>query len=46
MTRYVTASATRNEAGPLRQVVLDFNACQAKILAAGVKGPADWEPMG
>ncbi len=46
MTNYVTATATRNEPGPLRQVVLDFNACQAKILAAGVKGPADWEPMG
>ena len=46
MTIYVTASATRNEPGPLRQVVLDFNACQAKILAAGVKSPADWEPMG
>ena len=46
MTNYATASATRNEAGPLRQVVLDFNACQAKILAAGVKSPADWEPMG
>ena len=46
MTNYVTASATRGETGPLRQVVLDFNACQAKILAAGVKSPADWEPMG
>lgn len=45
MTNYVTATATRDEPGPLRQVVLDFNACQAKILAAGVKSPADWEPM-
>ena len=46
MTHYVTASATRNEPGALRQVVLDFNAVQAKILAAGVKSAADWEPMG
>ena len=46
MTIYTTAAATNHEAGPLRQVVLDFNAVQAKILAAGVKSPADWEPMG
>ena len=46
MTNYVTASMANNEPGPLRQVVLDFNACQAKILAAGVESPADWEPMG
>lgn len=45
MTDYVTATASRAEPGPLRQVVLDFNACQAKILAAGVKSAADWEPM-
>ena len=45
MTNYVTATATRAEPGPLRQVVLDFNECQAKILAAGVKSAADWEPM-
>jgi hypothetical protein len=45
MTQYATATATKNEAGPLRQVVLDFNAVQAKILAAGVKSAADWEPM-
>ena len=45
MTQYATATATRAEAGQLRQVVLDFNECQAKILAAGVKSAADWEPM-
>ncbi|MEO6717541.1 MAG: hypothetical protein ABIM50_09905 [Novosphingobium sp.] len=45
MTEYATATATRNEPGPLRQVVIDFNEVQAKILAAGVKSPADWEPM-
>ena len=45
MTQYATATTTRNEPGPLRQVVLDFNECQAKILAAGVKSAADWEPM-
>ncbi len=45
MTQYATASATKAEAGPLRQVVLDFNECQANILAAGVKSAADWEPM-
>ncbi len=45
MTQYATATATKAEAGPLRQVVLDFNAVQAKILAAGVKSAADWEPM-
>ena len=38
--------ATRGEPGPLRQAVLNFNEVQAKILAAGVKSPADWEPMG
>ena len=46
MTEYCTATATKPEPGTLRQVVLDFNAVQAKILAAGVKSPADWEPMG
>jgi hypothetical protein len=46
MTVYTTATATRNEPGPLRQVVIGFNEVQAKILAAGVKSPADWEPMG
>jgi hypothetical protein len=46
MTIYTTATATVGEAGPLRQVVIGFNAVQAKILAAGVKSAADWEPMG
>ena len=46
MTNYVTATDTKGESGPLRKVVNDFNAVQAKILAAGVKSPADWEPMG
>ena len=45
MTNYVTATATKAASGPLRQAVLDFNAVQAKILAAGVKSAADWEPM-
>ena len=45
MTNYVTATATKAASGPLRQVVLDFNAVQAEILAAGVKSAADWEPM-
>ena len=45
MTQYATATATKTEAGPLRQVVLDFNEVQAKILAAGVKSAADWEPI-
>jgi hypothetical protein len=44
-TQYCTATATVAEPGPLRQVVLDFNACQARILAAGVKSAADWQPM-
>ena len=46
MTIYTTATATNHEIGPLRKVVNGFNAVQAKILAAGVKSPADWEPMG
>ncbi len=45
MTHYATATGAMSEPGPLRRQVLDFNACQAKILAAGVKSPADWEPM-
>ena len=46
MTIYTTASATHSEPGPLRRVVIAFNAVQAEILAAGVRSPADWEPMG
>ena len=46
MTIYTTASSSHSEPGPLRRVVIAFNAVQAKILAAGVKSPADWEPMG
>lgn len=45
MTNYCTATASVGEPGPLRKVVTDFNEVQAKILAAGVKSPADWEPM-
>ena len=46
MTVYATATATNNQAGPLRRVVIGFNEAQAKILAAGVTSPSDWEPMG
>ena len=46
MTIYATATSTDHQAGPLRQVVNGFNAAQAKILAAGVRSAADWEPMG
>ncbi len=46
MTAYATATATNAEPGPLRKVVIGFNEVQAKILAAGVKSAADWEPMG
>jgi hypothetical protein len=46
MTTYTTATATVGQEGPLRQVVNSFNAIQARILAAGVKSAADWEPMG
>ncbi len=46
MTIYTTATATNNEPGPLRKVVNAFNEVQAKILSAGVKSAADWEPMG
>ncbi len=46
MTNFTTATATSSEIGPLRKVVTGFNEVQAKILAAGVKSPADWEPMG
>jgi hypothetical protein len=46
MTHYATATTANNAAGPLRQVVNDFNAVQAQILAAGVKSPSDWGPMG
>lgn len=46
MTNYCTATATNGEPGPLRKVVIGFNEVQAKILSAGVKSPADWEPMG
>ena len=46
MTIFTTATATNSEIGPLRKVVIGFNEVQAKILAAGVKSPSDWEPMG
>ncbi len=46
MTIFTTATATKSELGPLRKVVEDFNRVQAQILSAGVKSPADWEPMG
>lgn len=45
MTTFTTATATSNEIGALRKVVLGYNSVQAKILAAGVKSAADWEPM-
>ena len=40
-----TATATTNDVGPLRKVVIAFNEAQAKVLAAGVKSSADWAPM-
>jgi hypothetical protein len=43
--RIFTATATVNEAGPLRKVVMAFVQAQAKVLAAGVKSAADWAPM-
>ena len=46
MTIFTTATNTNSEIGPLRKVVIGFNEVQAKILAAGVKSPSDWEPMG
>jgi hypothetical protein len=45
MTRTITASATVNEIGPLRKIVIAFNEAQAKVLAAGVSSPSDWAPM-
>ena len=46
MTNYSTASAMIGEPGPLRKVVNAFTEVQARILGAGVKSAADWEPMG
>lgn len=41
-----TATATANETGPLRKIVDAFCAAQGQVLAAGVKSPSDWAPMG
>jgi hypothetical protein len=40
-----TATATVSEFGPLRKLVSAFCEAQAKVLAAGVSSPSDWEPM-
>jgi hypothetical protein len=45
VTTFTTATATKNEIGPLTQAVYDFCAAQAQVLAAGVTKPSDWEPM-
>jgi hypothetical protein len=41
----ITATATVDDVGPLRKVVMAFFQAQAKVLAAGVTSPADWAPM-
>jgi hypothetical protein len=40
-----TATATAEETGPLTQVVRQFTDAQARVMAAGVKSPADWDPV-
>jgi hypothetical protein len=40
-----TATGTTQETGPLRKIVDAFVAAQGRVLAAGVKSPADWAPM-
>lgn len=41
----ITATATTGETGPLTEVVNAFCATQAKVLAAGVSQPSDWDPV-
>ena len=45
MTVFTTATATEARSGPLVQVINDFCAAQAQVLAKGVTQPSDWEPM-
>lgn len=41
----VTATATKNEIGPLTKVVNDFVAAQGAAMAAGITSPSDWDPV-
>jgi hypothetical protein len=40
-----TATAIVHEIGPLRKIVNEFCAAQAKVLAAGASSPEAWAPM-
>jgi hypothetical protein len=40
-----TATATNDQIGPLRKLVNAFTDTQGKVLAKGVKSPADYEPI-
>jgi limonene-1,2-epoxide hydrolase len=40
-----SATAVIHDVGPLIRVVNEFTAAQAKVLAAGVKSAADWDPV-
>jgi len=45
MTKFATATAVVSEIGPLRKIVTAFCDAQAKVMAAGVSSPSDWEPI-
>jgi hypothetical protein len=40
-----TATATVEDIGPLTRIVRRFTDAQAQVMAAGVKTPADWDPV-
>jgi len=40
-----TATAVTNELGPLTKIAKRFVEAQGKVLAVGVKSPADWAPV-
>ncbi|MDE2404625.1 MAG: hypothetical protein KGM17_08150 [Sphingomonadales bacterium] len=45
MTTTTTATATEAKVGPLMQVINAFCAKQGELLAKGITGPEDWEPL-
>lgn len=43
--KFLTATSTVDEIGPLTRRVYDFVETQKKILTAGVTRPSDWDPL-
>jgi len=45
MTQFHTATGCNDAVGPLMQVINAFCARQGELLAKGITGPDDWEPL-